>query len=83
MPARSRRRKTGSFCWPCSPGSPRRGSLGMLIEFLVIRALRRDHLDQVLATFGLILFFNQLTVLLFGRQPLFVAMPPFLEGSVR
>ena len=53
----------------------------MLIEFLVIRRLyARDHLDQVLATFGLILFINEGATILFGRQPLFVAMPPCLVG---
>ncbi len=53
------------------------------MEFLIIRKLyARDHLDQVLATFGLILFFNQSATLLFGRQPLFVDIPAFLDGSV-
>ncbi|MDW5318376.1 branched-chain amino acid ABC transporter permease [Rhizobium sp. PL01] len=56
---------------------------GIAVEFVVIRRLyRRDHLDQVLATFGLILTFNQTTTLLFGRQPLFVSVPEILQGSV-
>jgi branched-chain amino acid transport system permease protein len=56
---------------------------GMAEEFVVLRRLyARDHLDQVLATFGLILFFNQGMVLLFGRQPLFVDIPPLLQGAV-
>jgi branched-chain amino acid transport system permease protein len=29
---------------------------------------RRDHLDQVLATFGLILFFNELVRIIWGRR---------------
>lgn len=59
------------------------GLAGMAIEFVVLRRLyARDHLDQVLATFGLILFFNQGMVILFGRQPIFVALPPFLAGAV-
>ncbi len=46
------------------------------IELLIIRRLYdRDHLDQVLATFGLILLVNESTVLLFGRQPMFVSLP--------
>ena len=57
--------------------------VGVFIEIVVFRTLySRSHLDQVLATFGLILFFNQLTVLVFGRQPLFVGMPPALAGAV-
>jgi branched-chain amino acid transport system permease protein len=56
---------------------------GVVIEFVVVRRLYdRDHLDQVLATFALILIINQSASMLFGRQPLFVAMPPALSGSV-
>ena len=57
---------------------------GMALERFVLRTLySRDHLDQVLATFGLILFFNQAIILLFGRQPLFVQIPEFLSGSLQ
>ncbi len=56
---------------------------GAAMEFLVVRRLyKRDHLDQVLATFALILISNQVITLIFGRQPLFVAMPEALSGSV-
>jgi branched-chain amino acid transport system permease protein len=59
------------------------GATGLAIEFLVIRRLYdRDHLDQVLATFGLILFFNQSIILIFGRQPMFVNIPPFFQGAI-
>lgn len=59
------------------------GLTGMLVELLVLRRLYgRDHLDQVLATFGLILFFNELTVILWGRQPLFMNVPELLSGTV-
>jgi ABC-type branched-subunit amino acid transport system substrate-binding protein len=55
----------------------------MAIEFIVLRRLyARDHLDQVLATFGLILFFNQSIILIFGRQPMFVNIPPFFQGAI-
>ena len=41
--------------------------LGMVTEFLTLRRLyARDHLDQVLATFGLILFFNEAVKILWG-----------------
>ncbi|MBC7434031.1 MAG: branched-chain amino acid ABC transporter permease [Rubritepida sp.] len=56
---------------------------GMLIELVVLRRLyARNHLDQVLATFGLILFFNQGITILFGRQPLMVALPAGFQGSI-
>ena len=56
---------------------------GFLVEVIVLRHLyHRDHLDQVLATFGLILFFNEATRIIWGRQPLFMQVPEFLSGSV-
>ncbi|MBB4261378.1 branched-chain amino acid ABC transporter permease [Bradyrhizobium sp. CIR3A] len=56
---------------------------GIAIEFAVVQRLyTRNHLDQVLATFALVLIINQGANMLFGRQPLFVAMPQALSGSV-
>ncbi|MDB5532266.1 MAG: transporter permease [Hyphomicrobiales bacterium] len=75
--------QTGSYILAAITGLVAAAVVGMAMEYLVIRRLyARDHLDQVLATFGLILFFNQMTVILFGRQPLFVQIPPLLDGSV-
>jgi branched-chain amino acid transport system permease protein len=74
---------TGSFLLAVPAGLAAAAAAGMAMELLVVRRLyARGHLDQVLATFGLILFFNQLTVLIFGRQPLFVGMPKALSGAV-
>ncbi len=74
---------TGSFLLAIPAGLAAAALTGMAVEYLVIRHLyARDHLDQVLATFGLILFFNQSIILLFGRQPLFVQIPPFLLGAI-
>ena len=43
-------------------------AFGFVLEVLVFRHLYgRDHLDQVLATYGLILFFNQMATIIFGR----------------
>ncbi|WP_323765226.1 branched-chain amino acid ABC transporter permease [Marinovum sp.] len=56
---------------------------GVLIEMLVIRRLYdRDHLDQVLATFALILIFSEGTRWLFGSFPLFLDKPDWLSGTV-
>jgi branched-chain amino acid transport system permease protein len=75
--------KTGSFLLAVPAGLAASAIVGMAMEYLVIRRLyARDHLDQVLATFGLILFFNQMIILLVGRQPLFVGLPPALSGAV-
>jgi branched-chain amino acid transport system permease protein len=57
--------------------------VGMLVEVIVLRRLyKKEHVDQVLATFGLILFFNELTRIIWGRQPLFMDVPSWLAGSV-
>jgi branched-chain amino acid transport system permease protein len=57
--------------------------VGMLVEVLTLRPLyTRDHLDQVLATFGLILFFNELVAVLWGRASLYTALPSWLQGQV-
>jgi branched-chain amino acid transport system permease protein len=56
---------------------------GIVIEIVALRTLyARDHLDQVLATFGLILFFNELTRIVWGPEGLTVPLPNFLNGSV-
>lgn len=75
--------RTGSALLAVPAGLAAAALTGMAVELLVLRRLyARDHLDQVLATFGLILFFNQGTILLFGRQPLFVDIPEGLRGAV-
>jgi branched-chain amino acid transport system permease protein len=57
--------------------------VGMLVEVIALRTLyERDHLDQVLATFGLILFFNELVAIVWGRAALFASVPPALGGFV-
>jgi len=56
---------------------------GYLLEYLLIRHLyRRDHMEQVLATFGLILFFNELIRVGFGPAALYSDLPPSLSGFV-
>ena len=57
--------------------------IGLLLEWLVFRHLyRRSHLDQVLATFGLILLLNQGVKMLWGAAPLSVPVPEALTGSI-
>jgi branched-chain amino acid transport system permease protein len=57
--------------------------VGMIVELLALRPLyQRDHLDQVLATFGLILFFNELVAIFWGRASLYTSLPAWLTGHV-
>lgn len=75
--------RTDSFLLGALAGLAVAGVAGLMIESLVIRKLYdRDHLQQVLATFGLILVVNEGMTMLFGRAPLFVGMPELLSGSV-
>ncbi|HEV7338164.1 MAG TPA: branched-chain amino acid ABC transporter permease [Bosea sp. (in: a-proteobacteria)] len=75
--------QTGSVIIAIIAGLAAAALVGMAMELFVLRRLyARDHLDQVLATFALILIFNQSVTILFGRQPLFVSVPPALNGSI-
>lgn len=57
--------------------------LGLLLEWLLIRHLyRRDHLQQVLLTYGLILIFSELRSILWGDDVHSVAVPALLAGSI-
>jgi branched-chain amino acid transport system permease protein len=58
--------------------------LAFAIERLALRRLyTRDHLDQVLATLGLIMFFNETVRMVWGSQPVFTAQPGWLNGSLQ
>ena len=57
--------------------------LGLLLEVLVFRRLYdRPHLDQVLATFALVMIISESVKLFWGAAPLNVSMPDALSGSV-
>ncbi|MGO8867138.1 MAG: branched-chain amino acid ABC transporter permease [Alphaproteobacteria bacterium] len=57
--------------------------VGIVIEVVVFRALyTREHLDQVLATFGLILFFDEMVRIIWGPTALYASIPEFLSGQV-
>src|ERR687887_2246906 len=58
-------------------------AFGLVLEFVVFRHLYdRNHLDQVIATFGIILFLNQGVKLVWGAAPLNLPIPEFFSGSV-
>ncbi|MDD9720611.1 branched-chain amino acid ABC transporter permease [Sulfitobacter sp. PR48] len=74
---------TGSFVLGLIAALTSAALFGALIELTVIRRLyARDHLDQVLATFALILIFSEATRWVFGSFPLFLDTPAFLSGTV-
>ena len=76
--------QTGSFLAGIAAGITAAALLGMALEAAILRRLyAREHLDQVLATFGVILFCNEAVAMIFGRQPLMAGPPPWLSGSVQ
>jgi branched-chain amino acid transport system permease protein len=59
-------------------------ALGIVIEkTLICRLYKRNHLDQVLLTIGMIFVFNALQSLLWGNDSLGVDVPELLSGSIQ
>src|SRR4026209_1809216 len=74
---------TGSFALAVLLGLAGTLVTGIVVELVALRTLyERDHLDQVLATFGLILFFNELIAIVWGRAALFASAPSWLSGHI-
>ena len=75
--------RTGSLWLAILLGLPIAVLLGLLVERLMIRFLyTRDHLYQVLLTYGLILIFNELQSLIFGNDVHGVPVPAALQTSI-
>ncbi len=74
---------TGSFFGAIALGIVLSVALGLLLEWaLFSRLYHRDHLDQVLLTYGLILIFEELRSLAVGDDVHSVPMPDFLSASI-
>ena len=74
---------TGSL-WVALPlGIVLAAALGLILEWLLIsRLYQRDHLYQVLLTFGLILVFEELRSVIVGDDVHSVAIPPVFAASL-
>ncbi len=74
---------TGSYLVGVVLAVPATALAALVIEWLVLRRLyERHHLDQVLATFGLIMFLNEAVRLVWGTAGLYVTIPEFLAGNL-
>ena len=75
---------TGSLAAAIVLGTALSVVLGIVLEWaLFSRLYRRDHLEQVLLTYGLILVFEEVRSLLVGNDVHGVAVPEVLAGSIR
>ena len=76
--------RTGSFTLGLALSVLACIALALLVEAIAVRRLyTRDHLDQVLGTFSLIFFFNEVTASIWGTEPQFIPAPALLSGSVQ
>lgn len=74
---------TGSYIWGLLLALPAMVVVGLIIEYGLVKFLyQRDHLDQVLATFGLILCFDTIVQIVFGTEGINVPLPDWLSGQV-
>jgi branched-chain amino acid transport system permease protein len=74
---------SGSFLLACAAAIAGVTLVAAVMEVLVMRHLyERDHLDQVLATFGLLLFINEAVTMIWGRAALQMAVPRLLNGTI-
>lgn len=74
---------TGSFFTGLVLALPAALAFGYALEFIVFRHLyRRDHLDQVLGTFGVIIFLDEAVKTIWGAEPLSVPIPEVFSGSI-
>lgn len=75
---------TGSFILALIGGVAISFVLGLLLEEIFVkRMIGRDHLAQVLLSFGLILVIDEVRQILFGKDVHSVAPPAWLKGSIQ
>lgn len=75
--------RTGSFLAGVITGLVGVFVLGALIEWFIARKLyKKDHLDHVLVTFGLILVMDTLVHLIWGPSGLSIPLPHMLNGQI-
>ena len=74
---------TGGFFTGLLLALPTAFAFGLLLEVLVFRHFYdRDHLDQVLATFGVILILHEGVKILWGAAPISIPIPEAIAGSI-
>jgi branched-chain amino acid transport system permease protein len=74
---------TGSFWLGLAAAIPLSFLLGVVLEAALLRhTYRRNHLDQVMVTFGVLVFFDDLVSLVWGNASQRLDTPQLLQGQV-
>jgi branched-chain amino acid transport system permease protein len=73
---------TGSFFAAIAAAVVAATAAGFFMESIFRTLYGKPHLNQLLATFGLVLIFNDVVSIIWGRPPLFMAIPKGLSGSI-
>lgn len=75
--------RTGNYAVALLAGTAAAAAAGLVLEFVLIRRLyHRDHLDQVLATFAIVLISNEAVQMIWGTRPVSVSAPAFADRTV-
>ncbi|MCY3585791.1 MAG: branched-chain amino acid ABC transporter permease [Acidimicrobiaceae bacterium] len=75
--------RTGNYAVALLAGTAAAAAAGLVLEFVLIRRLyHRDHLDQVLATFAIVLISNEAVQMIWGTRPASVSAPAFADRTV-
>ena len=75
--------QTKSFPLALVSGAVAVALIGVAMERLFLRRLKKQVLAQVLMTMGFALIFQDLALLIWGGDPYTIAVPAFLSGSLR
>jgi branched-chain amino acid transport system permease protein len=75
---------SGSFWIGLGAGIAATAVIGALLEMTILRRLyQRDHLSQVLGTFGILLMANETVRMIWGAQPIPLNPPASLAGPIQ
>src|SRR5690606_38783182 len=73
--------QTNNFLFGLILGVAATAVIGVILEMTLLRRLyNKDHLTQVLVTFGIILISNQVVQEIWGVQPVMISAPAWLSG---
>jgi branched-chain amino acid transport system permease protein len=73
--------RTHNFFWGLAAGTVAMGALGLLIERVLLPPLRRSEMAELLATLGLVYVIDDVSLAIWGGNPLNISLPGVLNQS--